>query len=112
MKLSLKVPAATTVALVIMIIMGSTPSLPAGTRVIPTGSGGGGANFVYTHDDVFGGANTVSAFSVDDNGNLARIKHSPFVTGGRGSGEGYFGAKRIVTRTERCRTSSALRASD
>jgi 6-phosphogluconolactonase len=59
-------------------------------------STGAQANFVYTNDDVFG-ANTVSGFSVDDNGNLARIKHSPFLTGGIGSGEGYFGAKRIVT---------------
>ena len=98
MKVSLKALAVTMVALVTMVLIsGSAPSLTAGTRVNLIDSVGADANFVYTNDDVFGGANTVSAFSVDDNGNLARIKHSPFLTGGRGSGEGYFGAKRIVT---------------
>ena len=55
-------------------------------------------NFVYANNDVRG-PNTVSAFSVNDEGMLKKVKGSPFLTGGTGSGEGFFAANRIVTST-------------
>jgi 6-phosphogluconolactonase (cycloisomerase 2 family) len=41
-------------------------------------------NFVYVNDDVLGGANTVSAFSVSPSGALTLLPGSPFSTGGSG----------------------------
>lgn len=46
-------------------------------------------NFVYTNDNA-NGSNTVTGFSVDSSGVLTRIPGSPFLTGGDGSGDGFF----------------------
>lgn len=52
-------------------------------------------NFVYTNDNA-NGSNTVTGFSVDSSGVLTRIPGSPFLTGGDGSGDGFFAADRIT----------------
>jgi 6-phosphogluconolactonase (cycloisomerase 2 family) len=53
------------------------------------------SDFVYTNDDVVG-ANTVSGFSVAQNGVLTPLAGSPFPTGGSGSGGGLFAANRVT----------------
>jgi 6-phosphogluconolactonase len=52
-------------------------------------------NFVYVNDNVFGGANTVSAFSASPSGALTVLPGSPFSTGGTG-GCGLFGSTDIA----------------
>jgi 6-phosphogluconolactonase (cycloisomerase 2 family) len=54
------------------------------------------AGFVYVNDDKEG-ENTVSGFSVTDQGALIPIPGSPFSTGGMGSAGGYFAANRITS---------------
>ena len=49
-------------------------------------------NFVYINDNVFGGPNTVSAFSVGADCTLTPIPGSPFPTGGLAAGAGAGGA--------------------
>src|SRR5262245_42109572 len=51
--------------------------------------------FVYTNNDR--SPNSVSAFSVAANGALTPVPGSPFLTGGTGSGFGFFAANRITT---------------
>jgi 6-phosphogluconolactonase len=51
--------------------------------------------FVYTNNDR--SPNSVSAFSVAANGALTPVPGSPFLTGGTGTGFGFFAANRITT---------------
>ncbi|HET9177937.1 MAG TPA: beta-propeller fold lactonase family protein [Terriglobia bacterium] len=54
-------------------------------------------NFVYTNNDLASAnANSVSAYSVDTNGDLSPIPGSPFATNGTGNGGGLSSASRIV----------------
>ncbi len=53
------------------------------------------ADFVYANNDV-SGANTVSAFSVGVNGALTPVPGSPFATGGRGVGGGFYATNRLT----------------
>jgi 6-phosphogluconolactonase len=57
-------------------------------------------NFLYTNNNVEG-PNTVSAFSIGNNGALTQITGSPFLTGGNGSGVGSFTVNRILVFGER-----------
>jgi 6-phosphogluconolactonase (cycloisomerase 2 family) len=54
------------------------------------------ANFVYTNNNLFDG-NTVTAFSVANDGTLTQIPGSPFATGGLGSAGGFFAVSRAAT---------------
>jgi len=65
----------------------SGPAYSAG----PTSTG----QFVYTNDDD-DLVNTVSGFSVAENGTLTPLANSPFQTGGAGAGGGFYAANRIV----------------
>jgi 6-phosphogluconolactonase (cycloisomerase 2 family) len=53
------------------------------------------ADFVYVNNDV-AGASSVSAFSVGAGGALTPVPGSPFQTGGRGTGGGFFATNRIT----------------
>src|ERR1700730_14285920 len=53
-----------------------------------------GKTFVYT-DNNPGGPNSVSGFSVLPGGTLMPVPGSPYLTGGTGSGDGYFASHRI-----------------
>jgi hypothetical protein len=50
-------------------------------------------NFVYVNNNVFGGPNTVSAYSVGTDCSLAPIPGSPFLTGGTGTVAGAGGGE-------------------
>jgi len=52
-------------------------------------------NFVYINDNVFGGPNTVSAYSVGADCTLTPIPGSPFLTGGLATGAGAGSANQI-----------------
>jgi 6-phosphogluconolactonase (cycloisomerase 2 family) len=52
-------------------------------------------NFVYTNDDM-AGPNTVSGFSVAQNGTLTLLSGSPFSTGGTGNKDGFNAIHRIT----------------
>ncbi len=52
-------------------------------------------NFLYTNDNP-GGPNTVSGYSVAENGSLTPVAGSPFATGGMGEGGGFFASGRIT----------------
>jgi len=68
--------------LVIVLLLATCPS-------------GTAATFVYVNNDIQG-PNSVSAFAVSSTGVLTQIAHSPFATGGTGSGGGTpFAANRI-----------------
>jgi 6-phosphogluconolactonase (cycloisomerase 2 family) len=54
------------------------------------------SSFVYTNNDR-PGPNSVSAFKVTANGALTLVPGSPFLTGGTGSGGGYYASNRITT---------------
>jgi 6-phosphogluconolactonase (cycloisomerase 2 family) len=51
-------------------------------------------NYVYVNDSPFG-PNSVTALSVAPNGALTPVPGSPFLTGGLGTGSGFFAAVRI-----------------
>jgi 6-phosphogluconolactonase (cycloisomerase 2 family) len=51
--------------------------------------------FLYTNDDR-NGPSTVSAFRVGADGSLTKLSGSPFTTGGKGCGGGFFASNRIV----------------
>jgi len=54
-------------------------------------------NFVYTNNNNYFAANTVSAYLVKSNARVAQVKGSPFQTGGEGNGaNGYIAANRIA----------------
>jgi YVTN family beta-propeller protein len=53
------------------------------------------ATFVYVNNSV-AGANSVSAFSVGTGGSLTAVTGSPFLTGGTGSGGGYYASNAIA----------------
>jgi 6-phosphogluconolactonase (cycloisomerase 2 family) len=52
--------------------------------------------YVYTNDNIKGGANYVSGFSVSSSGTLTLISGSPFATGGTGTGGTYAATPNIV----------------
>ena len=52
-------------------------------------------SFVYTNNNV-NGSNSVTGFSVDSTGALTEVPGSPFLTGGDGSGGGFFASDRIT----------------
>jgi len=55
------------------------------------------STFVYTNNDIISRPNSVSGFSVDANGSLTPISGSPFLTGGIGTGNGFFASNRITS---------------
>jgi len=50
--------------------------------------------YLYVNND--GGANYVSAFAIKRDGTLAELAGSPYITGGAGTGGGYFAANAIA----------------
>lgn len=53
-------------------------------------------SYIYTNNDV-NGPNSVSAFLVGANGSLTPLPGSPFLTGGTGTGGGYFASNKAAT---------------
>jgi 6-phosphogluconolactonase (cycloisomerase 2 family) len=61
---------------------------------------GAQSEFVFTDDSV-SGPNTVSEYKVLGDGSLTPIPGSPFLTGGLGSGSGFYSSSRITTAAGR-----------
>jgi len=51
--------------------------------------------YIYTNNDI-SGQNSVSGFSVGSNGALTAVPGSPFLTGGSGSGGGYYASNKAT----------------
>jgi len=72
-------------------------SLLISTVAIPSRLGASEKNFVYTNNNNYFAANTVSAYSVDTDGSVVEVNGSPFATGGEGVGpNGFIPAIRIA----------------